>query len=148
MLRFVTLLFTLTLSPGLVADNHVEHMVSKDSAALNLPFSDAVRVDNIIFMSGQLGVNTNDFTLVEGGIDAETHQIFANMKTLLEGRGGKLDDIFKCTVMMADISEWPAFNKIYVTYFPGKKPARSAFGANGLALGAAVEMECWAYASP
>ena len=81
---------------------------------------------------------------MEGGIEAETHQIFANIKRILEENGSSLDKVFKCTVMMSDIAEWPKFNEIYVTYFTGNKPARSAFGANGLALGGAVEMECWA----
>ena len=53
-----------------------------------------------------------------------------------------MDRIIKCTVFMADISEWPAMNEVYASYFPGPKPARSAAGANGLALGARVEIEC------
>jgi len=142
LLLILTWLFT---SPVL-ADQHVQHIVSDQSAALSLPFSDGVQVGNIIFMSGTLGVTPADFKLVSGGITAETHQIFANMKALLASQNASLSDIFKCTVMMRDIAEWPKFNEIYVTYFPGDKPARSAFGANGLALGAAVEMECWATA--
>jgi reactive intermediate/imine deaminase len=109
-----------------------------------LPFSDAVRVNNMIFMSGQLGVEPGSFKLVEGGIENETRQIFKNMKGVLESNESSLSNIVKCTVMMGDIGEWPKFNQIYVTYFPDDKPARSAFGANGLALGASVEMECWA----
>ena len=66
------------------------------------------------------------------------------MTQLLEQNGSSLANIVKCTVMMGNIAEWPEFNEVYITYFPGNKPARSAFGANGLALGASVEMECWA----
>ena len=62
--------------------------------------------------------------LAEGGIEAETHQIFANMKGILEANNSSLDKIFKCTVMMDDIALWPKFNEVYVTYFPGDKPAR------------------------
>ncbi|MDY6983734.1 MAG: Rid family hydrolase, partial [Pseudomonadota bacterium] len=91
-----------------------------------------------------LGVDPATFKLVEGGIEAETRQIFANMQRILAGSGATLEDVVKCTVMIADIGEWPLFNSLYVTYFPGDKPARSAFGANGLALGARVELECWA----
>ena len=126
------------------ADNHVSYIVSPETKKLGLPFSDAVRVNNMIYMSGQLGVEPGDFKLVAGGIEKETHQIFKNMTALLKNNGSSLNSIVKCTVMMADIAEWPRFNEIYVTYFPHSKPARSAFGANGLALGGRVEMECWA----
>jgi len=126
------------------ADHHVSYIVSPETQKLNLPFSDAVRVNDMIYLSGQLGVESGNFKLVPGGIESETRQIFKNMKNLLENNNSSLANIVKCTVMMADISEWPKFNEIYVTYFPENKPARSAFGANGLALGARVEMECWA----
>jgi 2-iminobutanoate/2-iminopropanoate deaminase len=119
-------------------------IVSEETRALGLPFSDAVRVDNLLILSGQLGVDPVTFKLVDGGIEAETRQIFNNMQRILATNGLKLDAIAKCTVMIADIAEWPLFNSLYVSYFPGNKPARSAFGANGLALGARVELECWA----
>ena len=122
----------------------VEYITSSETKALNLPFSDAVRVDDLIIMSGQLGVDPATFKLVSGGIGAETRQIFSNMSAILQRSGSSLDRIVKCTVMMKDIAEWPKFNEIYVTYFPGNKPARSAFGAAGLALNGRVEMECWA----
>lgn len=121
-----------------------EYLVSDETRALGLPFSDAVRVGNLLVLSGQLGVDPATFKLVAGGLEAETHQIFSNMKAILARSGVGLEDIAKCTVMIADISEWPVFNKIYADYFPGPKPARSALGANGLALGARVELECWA----
>lgn len=127
---------------GVLADT--DFIASPETRALGLPFSDAVRIDDLLVLSGQLGVDPATFKLVDGGIEAETRQIFANMERILAGSGAALDDIVKCTVMIADIGEWPLFNALYVTYFPGNKPARSAFGANGLALGARVELECWA----
>jgi 2-iminobutanoate/2-iminopropanoate deaminase len=145
-IRFLCLLLLFIQSPSF-ADGHVSYLVSKETSAQNMPFSDAVRVGNMIYLSGQLGVNPADFKLVEGGIEAETHQIFKNISGILDTNNSSLANVVKCTVMMADIGEWPAFNKIYVTYFPGNKPARSAFGANGLALGGSVEMECWAVAN-
>ena len=69
-----------------------------------------------------------------------------NIRTVLEAHGLSLDNVAKCTVMMADIAEWPAFNAVYASFFEGALPARSAFGANGLALGARVEVECIAIA--
>jgi enamine deaminase RidA (YjgF/YER057c/UK114 family) len=72
-----------------------------------------------------------------------------NIGAVLAAHGLGFDDVFKCTVMLADMSQWGEFNKVYVGYFkPDRRPARSAFGANGLALGAALEVECWAHAPP
>lgn len=107
----------------------------------SLPFSAAVRVGNLLFLSGQMG--TNDKTeIVPGGIEAETRQTFANMKAILERHGSSLDRVVKCTVMLADMSEWPAMNAVYVKQFEKHLPARSAFGASALALGGRVEIEC------
>lgn len=135
----------LATSMTILADDDVEFIVTPASAPLGLPFSDAVIIDDLLILSGQLGVIPETFKLVEGGIEAETKQIFSNMTALLADQDAGLEDIVKCTVMIADIAEWPAFNTIYLSYFPGNKPARSALGANGLALDAAVELECWAY---
>ena len=115
--------------------------------AANLPFSDAVRVGDVLYLSGQLGIVPGTMKLVPGGIEAETRQMMENIDRVLKHCGRSIDDVFKCTVMLADMSQWAAFNKIYLGHFkPDRLPTRSAFGANGLALGAAVEMECWARA--
>lgn len=112
-----------------------------------LPFSAGVRVGSLLYLSGQIGTAPGDAThVVPGGVDAETRQTLDNIKRVLEENGSSMDRVVKCTVMMADMAEWPAMNAAYVTYFPGKKPARSAFGTTGLALGARVEIECWALA--
>jgi 2-iminobutanoate/2-iminopropanoate deaminase len=112
------------------------------------PFSPAVRVGDLIFVSGQIGSRTEGerVVLVPGGIEAETRQTLDNVREILERAGSSLDRVVKCTVMMADMAEWPRMNAVYATYFPGPKPARSALGANGLALGARVEIECTAAA--
>ena len=84
--------------------------------------------------------------MVPGGIEAEAKQAMDNVGAVLRKRGLDYDSLVKCTVMLADMKEWPAFNTVYATYFkPGRFPARSALGANGLALGSRVEVECWAY---
>jgi 2-iminobutanoate/2-iminopropanoate deaminase len=107
------------------------------------PFSHAVRVGDLLFVSGQIGVRLDAPTeLVPGGIEAETRQVMENLRTILERSGSSLERVVKCTVMMADMREWPRMNAVYATYFPGPKPARSALGASGLALGARVEIEC------
>jgi reactive intermediate/imine deaminase len=114
------------------------------------PFSSAVRAGQFLFLSGQIGTEivAGTPTLIAGGIDAETRQTMENIKTILAKAGGSLDDVVKCSVMMADMAEWPRMNTIYATYFPGKKPARAAWGASGLALGARVEIDCIAIARP
>ena len=120
----------------------LKHYLSDEMAPLGLPFSDAVIVDNVIYVSGQVGNVPGKLELVPGGIAAETKQTMENIKAVLEANGSSLDQAIKLTVMMADIGEWPAMNEIYKTYFPGKKPARSAFGTSGLALNARLEIEC------
>ena len=112
--------------------------------ARQLPFSEAVKVGNMLYLSGQLGLDENA-TLVQGGIKAETKQVMENIKRVLEKNGSSLNNVVKCTVMLADISEFGAMNEVYSTYFPKDRlPARSTFGANGLVRGAKIEIECLA----
>lgn len=121
-----------------------EYLVSSGTSDLGLPFSDAVRVGEMLYLSGQIGVMPGTVELVAGGITEETRQTMENIKAVLDNNGSSLDQVVKCTVMLADIGEWQQVNAVYVTYFPEHLPARSAFGADGLALGARVEIECWA----
>lgn len=108
------------------------------------PFSPAVRVGDLIFLSGQIGTDPSaNGGLIAGGIEAETRQTLENIKTTLEAVGSGMDRVVKCTVMMADMAEWDRMNVIYREFFSaGRLPARSAFGATALALGARVEIEC------
>lgn len=121
-----------------------DYYVSDETKKLGLPFSDAVRVGDLLILSGQLGMKPGTLELAGGGIEGESRQALDNIKSILEANDLGMDDVVKCTVMLVDIAEWPTFNEIYVTYFPGNKPARSAFAASGLALGGRVEVECWA----
>ena len=116
--------------------------IPNSGAMASLPFSEAVRVGNMLYISGSIGVKPGTLHLVEGGIVPETRQTLDNIKAVVERNGSSMDNVVKCTVMMADMSEWPRMNEVYVTYFPKNKPARSALGANGLALNARVEIEC------
>lgn len=123
----------------------VEHIGKPMLGEQRLPFSDAVRVGDTLYLSGAIGI-TPDGKLPEG-IDAQARQTMDNIGTTLKRQGLGWGDVVKCTVMLDNMADWPAFNKVYVTYFPdGKFPARSAFGADGLALGALVEVECVAFA--
>jgi reactive intermediate/imine deaminase len=119
---------------------------SEGARKAGLPFSQAVRVGDILYLSGQIG-NKPGGTELPQGMEAQARQAMDNVGWVLKQNGLTYDDVFKCTVMMADMKKWADFNKVYVTYFkPERLPARSAFGANGLALGAELEVECWAYA--
>jgi 2-iminobutanoate/2-iminopropanoate deaminase len=114
----------------------------KTPRPMALPFSDAVRVGDLLFVSGELGVDYETMKVVEGGIQAQTRQALENIKTTLEKYGTSLENVVKVTVMIQNMSEWPSMNEVYVTFFAGDRlPARSAIGANGLALGALVEIE-------
>ena len=126
----------------------VEFLNSGKVLPTNLPFSEAVRVDDTLYLSGQVGIEPGTLKLVPGGLKEETRQAMSNIKATLETQGLTMRDLVKCTVMLSDISKWAEFNDVYRTFFVGRYPARSALGANGLALGAQVEIECIAVASP
>ena len=119
-----------------------EYLNSGKVFLTNLPFSEAVRVGDTLYLSGQIGIVPGTMKLVPGGLQGETRQTMENIKTSLHAHGYSMNDLVKCVIMLADISQWATFNDIYKTYFDVHFPARSAFGANGLALGAQVEIEC------
>lgn len=123
------------------------YIETEEFSKLNLPYSEAVIYGDIIYVSGQVGEVglTVDGELIEGGIIPETHQAMLNIKKILEQNGSSLDNIVKCTCMLADIADWGKMSQEYLTFFPNHKPARSAFATNGLALDARVEIECVAY---
>jgi 2-iminobutanoate/2-iminopropanoate deaminase len=120
---------------------HIEFFpVPATAAGMKLPFSEAVRVGDVLYLSGALGTGP-DGSLVSGGIEAETRQALANIAAILGRHGSAMDRVVKATVMLADIGEWFAANKVYLEHFGPDLPARSAFGTSGLALGARVEIE-------
>lgn len=123
-------------------EGRVEFLNSGKVLPTDLPFSEAVRVGGMLYLSGQIGIIPGTLDLVPGGLQAEAQQTMENIRTVLETHGASMRDVVKCTVMLADISEWSTFNEVYTTFFDGRYPARSALGANGLALGARVEVEC------
>lgn len=125
----------------------VEFLNSGKVLPADLPLSEAVRVGDTLYLSGQIGIVPGTLNVVPGGVAEEARQTMENIKTILAAHGCTMDDVVKCTVMLADIADWPAFNDVYKTFFGDRYPARSAFGANGLALGARVEVECIAIIS-
>lgn len=130
------------LSPTAVAQQKVT--VRAPGAAAGLPFSSAVRVGDMLYLSGEVGRVPGTTTLVAGGIVAETRQTLENIKAVLEYAGSSLRNVVKCTVFLADIAEYQSMNAVYREYFSVDPPARSTVAGSGLALGARVEIECTA----
>ena len=123
------------------ADQEIVYHNMPGNAESNLPFSSAVQVGDTLYLSGALGNVPGTLELVPGGIKEETRRTMDTIKATVEQFGSSMDHVAKCTIFMADMSEWPAMNMVYRTYFK-HLPARSALGASGLALGARVEIEC------
>ncbi len=145
----IFMLFISSTAAPLLADDaaSTEHLNSGKVFPAGLPLSEAVRVGDTLYLSGQVGIVPGTMNLVPGGLEGETRQTMENIKTSLEAHGYAMNDLVKCLVMLADISQWATFNEVYKTWFDERYPARSAFGANGLAIGAQVEVECIAVRS-
>ena len=139
----LALLAALAIGAGCTRQSEVLQLEYMPSPRPNAVFSPAVRVGNVLYLSGQIGTDSANH-LVAGGIQAEGRQALNNVKATLERYGSSLDRVVKCTVFLADIKDYDAFNEIYISYFRARRPARSAMAASGLALGARVEIECMA----
>jgi reactive intermediate/imine deaminase len=120
----------------------IEVLGADTTKRLNLPFSEAVAVGDLLFVSGQIGSKPGELKLVEGGVQAETRQAMANIIAILEKYGSGVNKIAKCTIFLGDMSEWGEMNVAYIEALGDHRPARSALGASGLALGGSVEIEC------
>lgn len=126
-------------APASAAD--VEFFSSAPIGKMSPPFSEAVRVGDMLYLAGAIGVDASG-KVVAGGIKAETKQTMDNIGTNLARHHSSFDNVVQCTVALADIAEWPAFNEVYRPYFSKHFPARMAYAASGLALGARVEVQC------
>lgn len=120
---------------------NVSYLQMPGMEELDLPFSAAVRAGDTLYLSGNIGNIPGTLDLAEGGIAGETRQTMENISAVLQQFGSSMDEVVKCTVFLADMNEWGAMNEVYRTFFTNP-PARSALGANGLALNARVEIEC------
>ncbi|WP_352336534.1 Rid family hydrolase [Psychrobacter sp. 16-MNA-CIBAN-0192] len=146
-------LFTVTVSANAavspdadtVAITHKNAKVSKSKPIFYgdggaYPFSDAVRVGDTLYLSGQIGFKNDK--LVKGGVKAETKQIFDNIQAILLQYGYQKSNLIKCSAMLTDMKDFADFNKVYQTELAKPYPVRSTFGVAGLAAGASVEIEC------
>lgn len=138
---------SMTCTSQLVRDDAVvQKEVFQMSDAPDLPFSSAVRAGDFLFLSGQIGNVPGTLDLVEGGVGPETRQTLDNIRAVLEYAGSSMERIVKCTVFLLDIADYADMNAVYSEVFGANPPARSTVAGSGLAIGAAVEIECIALA--
>ena len=143
-MKIFKLILILLAAINTYGQNNIKYINSQKNIDSGYPFSEAVIVDNIVYLSGKVGRLPNG-QLIKGGIEAETIQTLKNIESVLEKVDLTKEDIFKCTCMLVDIKDWPKMSKAYKSFFERENlPARSAFAGSGLALGAKVEIECLA----
>jgi len=138
--RSALAIFLIASFPGI----HAAEITKYDDgpfAGMGYPYSESARAGDLLFLAGQIGEDEHG-KLVPGGIRAEAEQLMLNIEAALARRGLAMAHVVKCTVFLADIAEWGAFNEVYTKHFTPPYPARSALGASGLAANARVEMEC------
>lgn len=123
-----------------VAKSEIEFLESKIERRKSAPFSDAVRVGDILFLTGQVGFNNDSLKIAQGGIKAEATQALENIKAVLEANGSGLDHVAKCTVILTDRNDFADFNEVFRAYFPKNKPARTTFVAD-LVIDAKIEID-------
>ena len=143
------LLLALTVPAAAMAQQDTsKKVIQLPGASAGLPFSSAVRVGNVLYLSGQIGVLPGTRQLVDTGVVKQTQQTLENIKGVLAYAGSSMDRVFKCTVFLANIRDFEEMNRVYATFFPKDPPARSTVAGSGLALGARVEIECLATVGP
>lgn len=111
-------------------------------------YSQAVRVDRTVYLSGQIPLVPSTMQLVEGDIAAQINQVFNNLKAVAEAAGGDLSDIVKLNVFLTDLSHFPIVNEIMAQFFQAPYPARAAIGVSKLPKGADIEMDAIMYLKP
>jgi reactive intermediate/imine deaminase len=144
--KYSALILTLLLTSHVAIAAHTTQVefLNTEKSSPRLPFSEGVRVNNIVYLSGKIGLNPETKLLAKGGIKAEAKQTLENIKDSLNKYGFTMNQVVKCMVMLTDINDFKAFNEVYSSYFKLPYPVRSAFSVSELALGASVEIECMA----
>ncbi len=144
MSRFLASLLSAVVGGTIAGDGVAQVQHFRDPAS-PYPFSAAVRAGNTLYLSGQIGIDAQG--RVPAAFEAQARQAMDNLAASLQMAGLGMEHVVKCVVMIEDMQRWPEFNRVYLEYFSdaARLPARSAFGSSGLALGAALEVECIAY---
>lgn len=141
----ITLVLAMSSSLAQNQNSVPQYFPMPSASGTPLPFSEAVLVGETLYVSGQIGITPRTMSLVAGGIGPESRRALENIQAILERHGASMDNVVKCTVFLADIKDWSAFNEVYREFFKANLPARSALAASGLALNARVEVECIAH---
>lgn len=134
----------LILFSSCTGDNNAsvqKEVISLDGTVSGRPYSPAIKMGNMLFVSGQIALNPETGTLVEGGIKEQTRQSLENIQALVEKAGFSLDNVVKCNVLMDTISFYGPMNEVYKEYFTENPPARKAYSVESLPLGALVEID-------
>lgn len=142
--RVVVLVVATAVASAVRLGAQQPQVIAAPGKVQGLPFSPAVRVGHMLFLSGQLGNVPGTRQLVDTGIAAQTRQALENVKAVLAAAGSSLSRVVKCTVFLADIRDYAPMNEVYATFFPKDPPARSTVAGSGLALGARIEIDCLA----
>ncbi len=133
-----TIIFLIT-SLGIFAQN--KQIIKTDKAPVPIaPYSQGIKANGFLFVSGQIGLNPSTRKLVEGGTEAETTQIMENIRAILTAGGAGMEDIISTTIYLKDMNDFQRMNEIYGKYFTGNFPTRSTVGVNSLAGGANIEI--------
>lgn len=124
-------------------------IVSTDKAPRAIgPYSQAVCIEGLVFTAGQVGLDPATMELVEGGVEAQTRQVLANLSHVLESTDSGLNFVIKTTVFLQSMGDFAAMNAVYAEFFPENPPARSTVQVAGLPKEALVEVECVALVNP
>ena len=105
------------------------------------PYSQAIATDELVFCSGQVGLDPTTGEMVEGGVEAQCERAIRNLEAVLDAAGASLADVVKTTVFLADIADFATINAVYGRFFPDPPPARSTFAVADLPKGARIEIE-------
>ncbi len=123
-----------------------EVISTPNSPAAIGPYSQAIRANGMVYVSGCIGLDPETKKMVEGGVAAQARRVLDNLKAIVEASGSDLSKVCKCTVLLADMSFFAEINAIYAEYFPENPPARATFAVLGLPAGALIEIDCIAVA--
>lgn len=140
-------LLALGVAARQVRSSKTEIRTDRAPAAVG-PYSQGIEAGGVVYCSGQLAIDAATGKIVAGGIEAETRQVLENLAAVLEAAGSSLDHAVKVTVILADIADFAAMNKVYAGFFKAPAPTRVTFQAAGLAMGARVEIDCIAVKPP
>ena len=105
------------------------------------PYSQAVRAGSLLFVSGQIAIDPQSGTMVEGDVAVQTHRVFRNLAAILEAAGSSLDRVVRTTVYLSDMNDFPVMNDVYGSYFTSPAPARATIQAARLPKDARVEID-------